>query len=430
LANRFISGSIEKSILRKALRTPTIKRIDGDSLSTEISNKYVLRNIGRSPIWGKLIPLPWQLWPAEARLLLALMVFWSIAGLCILGSASWWVATREMGEGSYFIKRQLMWLFTSWTIAWLAISINLRRWLRISKVCLLICLLLVGATLVFGSNINGASRWLILGPIRLQPSELVKPFLILQAANLFAQWKRIKNGQKLLELSIFGTLILLILKQPNLSTAALIGILIWMIALSAGVSFKNLSLAALSGVGLGVFSITRHEYQLLRVTSFLNPWEDPHGNGYQLIQSLLAIGSGGWFGEGYGLSTQKLLYLPFLNTDFIFSVYAEEFGFAGSFMLIIFFILIAFLGLRISLRSQNNYSKLISIGCSTMLIGQSIMHLAVTSGSMPTTGLPLPFISYGGNSLLSSFLIGGLLLRCSLESSGLIGRLKIKKKLN
>ena len=99
-------------------------------------------------------------------------------------------------------------------------------------------------------------------------------------------------------------------------------------------------------------------------------------------------------------------------------------------MLIIFFILIAFLGLRISLRSQNNYSKLISIGCSTMLIGQSIMHLAVTSGSMPTTGLPLPFISYGGNSLLSSFLIGGLLLRCSLESSGLVGGLKIKKKLN
>ena len=189
-------------------------------------------------------------------------------------------------------------------------------------------------------------------------------------------------------------------------------------------------LAALSGVGPGIFSITRHEYQLLRVTSFLNPWEDPHGNGYQLIQSLLAIGSGGWFGEGYGLSTQKLLYLPFLNTDFIFSVYAEEFGFAGSFMLIIFFILIAFLGLRISLRSQNNYSKLISIGCSTMLIGQSIMHLAVTSGSMPTTGLPLPFISYGGNSLLSSFLIGGLLLRCSLESSGLVGGLKIKKKLN
>jgi len=375
------------------------------------------------------MPLPWEAWPSEARLLLALMVLWSIAGLFILGSASWWVASKEMGDGSYFIKRQLIWLIASWTIAWLAISINLRKWLKISKLCLISCLILVGATLIFGNNINGASRWLVIGPIMIQPSELVKPFLILQSAHIFAQWERVRNGQKLMELSIFGLLIILILKQPNLSTAALLGCLIWMIALSAGINFKNLFSAAFIGIALGTYSITRHEYQLRRVTSFLNPWEDPQGNGYQLIQSLLAIGSGGIFGEGYGLSTQKLLYLPFLNTDFIFAVFAEEFGFVGSFMLITFLILIAFLGLRISLSSRNNYTKLIAIGCSIMLIGQSILHLAVTSGSMPTTGLPLPFISYGGNSLLSSFLIGGLLLRCALESTGLIGGLKVRKKL-
>ncbi len=375
------------------------------------------------------MPLQWSQWPSEARLLLALMLLWSLAGLFILGSASWWVASKEMGDGSYFIKRQLIWLVASWSITWLAISINLRKWLKISKFCLISCLLLVGATLIFGNTINGASRWLVIGPIMIQPSELVKPFLILQSAHIFAQWERIKNGQKLMELSIFGLLIILILKQPNLSTAALLGSLIWMIALSAGINFKNLFSAAFIGFSLGAYSIIRHEYQLRRVTSFLNPWEDPQGNGYQLIQSLLAIGSGGLFGEGYGLSTQKLLYLPFLNTDFIFAVFAEEFGFAGSFMFISFLILISFLGLRISLRSRNNYTKLIAIGCSIMLIGQSILHLAVTSGSMPTTGLPLPFISYGGNSLLSSFLIGGLLLRCALESTGLIGSLKFKKKL-
>ncbi len=375
------------------------------------------------------MPLPWEEWPSEARLLLAFMVLWSITGLFILGSASWWVASKEMGDGSYFIKRQFMWLTASWTIAWLAVSINLRKWLKISKLCLISCLILVAATLVFGSTINGASRWLVIGPIMIQPSELVKPFLILQSAHIFAQWERIRSSQRLMELSIFGLLILLILKQPNLSTAALLGSLIWMIALSAGINFKNLFSSAFLGFALGAYSITRHEYQFRRVTSFMNPWDDPQGNGYQLIQSLLAIGSGGLFGEGYGLSTQKLLYLPFLNTDFIFAVFAEEFGFIGSFMFITFLILIAFLGLRISLRSRNNYTKLIASGCSIMLIGQSILHLAVTSGSIPTTGLPLPFISYGGNSLISSFLIGGLLLRCALESTGLIGGLKVKKKL-
>ncbi|WP_420063755.1 FtsW/RodA/SpoVE family cell cycle protein [Prochlorococcus marinus] len=411
------------------MSSPSIKRISRKRVSPKISKVYSTRNIERNQLWERFIPLPWELWPSEAKLLLALIFVWSIAGLLILGSASWWEASKEMGDGSYFIKKQLLWLLASWTIAWLAISINLRRWLRISKAGLIICIVLVGSTLLFGNTINGASRWLILGPILIQPSEIVKPFVILQSANIFAQWKRIKNGQKLLELSLLGMLILLILKQPNLSTAALIGMLIWMMALSSGISFKSLISASLLGGSLGIWSITRYQYQLLRVTSFLNPWQDPEGNGYQLIQSLMAIGSGGLFGEGYGLSTQKLLYLPFLSTDFIFSVFAEEFGFVGSIMLISFFVLIAFLGLRISLRSRNNYSKLIAIGCSTMLIGQSILHLAVTAGAMPTTGLPLPFVSYGGNSLLSSFLVGGILLRCALESTGLIGGLKIKKEL-
>ncbi len=411
------------------MRSQNIKAIKGSNILVKTSPKLALRNVDKQSTWERLLPLPWALWPSEARLLLALVGFWSIAGLFILGSASWWVANKEMGDGSYFIKRQLIWLLTSWSIAWLTMSISLKKWLKLSKPCLLLCLLLVGATLIFGNTINGSSRWLIMGPIRLQPSELVKPFIILQAANLFAQWKRIEKDQKLFWLTSFGILILLILKQPNLSTAALIGILLWLMGFASGIRLKPLFSTAFLGATMGSASILINEYQKLRVISFLNPWADPEGNGYQLIQSLLAIGSGGWFGEGYGLSTQKLLYLPFLSTDFIFSVFAEEFGFVGSLMLILFFILFAFIGLRISLRCRNNYSKLIATGCSILLIGQAIMHLAVTSGSMPTTGLPLPMISYGGNSLLSSLMIGGLLIRCALESTGLIGGLEIKKKL-
>ncbi len=410
------------------MRSPYLKNDNPKLQWQEGSYAKPIENINLKQRFNNLLPLPWELWPSEARLLLSLILFWSVFGLFILGSASWWVATKDMGDGAFFLKKQITWLITSWIFSWLVISINLRKWLKVSRICLLILLLLIGSTLIFGSNINGSSRWLILGPIRIQPSELIKPFVILQAANLFAQWKRITNSRKLFQITLFGVLITLILMQPNLSTASLIGILLWMIALSSGIRFRYLFSFALLGITLGGLSIYNYKYQLMRVTSFLNPWEDPHGNGYQLIQSLLAIGSGGMFGEGYGLSTQKLLYLPFISTDFIFAIFAEEFGFVGSLMLILFLALVAFVGLRISLRCRNNYSKLIAIGCSILLVGQSIMHIAVASGSMPTTGLPLPMISYGGNSLLSSLTICGLLVRCSLESTGLIGGLKVKKK--
>ncbi len=376
--------------------------------------------VKKPAFWQRLLPLPWELWPTEARLLLTLIGFWSIAGLVILGSASWWVASREMGDGAYYIKRQLIWLTASWTLFYLVISTHLKNWLRIAGPIVLLGGFLVGATLLIGSTVNGASRWLILGPLQIQPSELIKPFVILQAANLFAHWKRITSDQRIFWLGIFLTLILLILKQPNLSTAALTGILLWLIALGAGVRLSSLLITAITGGLLGAASILINEYQRLRVISFLDPWQDPQGNGYQLIQSLLAIGSGGWFGEGFGLSTQKLQYLPIQSTDFIYAVFAEEFGFIGSLLVLIFLMLFSFLGLRVALRCKGNQSKLVAIGCTTLLVGQSFLNIGVASGVMPTTGLPLPMVSYGGNSLLSSLVTAGLLIRCSLESTGVL----------
>ena len=378
---------------------------------------------GREPrnVLQRTLPLDWSLWPAEARLLLSLTAIWSLAGLLVLGSASWWVAAREMGEGAYYLKRQLIWMLASWGLLAAAISTDLRRWMKWAGPAVWIGCLLVAATLVFGSTVNGASRWLVIGPVQIQPSELVKPFVVLQAANLFAHWKRSAIDQKLLWLGSFATLILLILKQPNLSTAALTGLLLWLMAFSAGLRLRTLFGTALAGASLGITSILINEYQRLRVISFVDPWKDPQGDGYQLVQSLLAIGSGGVFGQGFGLSTQKLQYLPIQSTDFIFAVYAEEFGFIGSVMLLVFLMLMAFLGLRVALRCRSNTARLIAIGCTTLLIGQSLMNLAVASGSMPTTGLPLPMVSYGGNSLLSSLLVAGLLIRCSLESTSLVG---------
>lgn len=368
---------------------------------------------------GKLLPVAWSQWPAEARLLLGMVALWCLLGLVVLGSASWWVAAREMGDPSYYLKRQALWLLASWGLLYLGVRVNLRRWLRLAGPALLVGAVLVALTLVVGTTVNGASRWLVLGPIQLQPTELIKPFLVLQGAALFSHWSRIAHDQKLIWLGVFALTLGLILKQPNLSTAALCGILLWLMALASGLPLWAMFGSAGLGLAVAGGSIAINTYQRIRVTSFLDPWKDAQGDGYQLVQSLLAIGSGGLWGEGYGLSTQKLQYLPIQSTDFIFAVFAEEFGYVGSVVLLLFLLLFGFVGLRVALSCRSNQQRLVAIGCTALLVGQSILNIAVASGAMPTTGLPLPMISYGGNSLLSSLLTAGLLIRCSLEAAGL-----------
>jgi len=348
-----------------------------------------------------------------------LLALWSLLGLLVLTSASWWAAEREMGDAAFYIKRQAIWLVASWGLFWLAIRTGMRRWLHSAAPALVVGGLLVAATLVIGSTVNGASRWLVIGPIQLQPTELVKPFVVLQGAVLFSHWRRIGLDQKLLWIGIFGALILLVLKQPNLSTAGLLGLLLWLMAMAGGLPMALLLGAGGAGGLLGTASILLNDYQRLRVTSFLDPWKDDQGSGYQLVQSLLAIGSGGVLGEGFGLSTQKLQYLPIQTTDFIFAVFAEEFGYVGSLMLLLFLMLFGLVGLRVAVSCRSNQHRLVAIGATILLVGQSIMNIAVASGAMPTTGLPLPMISYGGNSLLASLLVAGLLVRCALESRGL-----------
>jgi len=405
--------------------TPPITRLNGSCLCNALARPAALPSRRRSTpapppqARGSWLPLQWHNWPNEARLLLGLVALWSVVGLLVLTSASWWVAEREMGDGAFYLKRQLIWMVASWGLLWLGIRCSLRRWLQLAPTALLVGCVLVAATLVMGSTVNGASRWLVVGPIQLQPSELVKPFVVLQGAALFSQWKRANSDQRLLWLGVFAGLILLILKQPNLSTAALTGLLLWLMALAAGVSLPLLLGAAAGGGLLGGASIAINEYQRLRVISFLDPWKDAQGNGYQLVQSLLAIGSGGIWGEGYGLSTQKLQYLPIQSTDFIFAVFAEEFGYVGSLVLLLFLLLFGYVGLRVALSCRGNQQRLVAMGCTILLVGQSILNIAVASGAMPTTGLPLPLISYGGNSLMASLLVAGLLIRCSLEAAGL-----------
>ena len=424
LANGNFNVSIEYRLNLQLEESPIFSKYLKKGL---IEDAYKL-HLEKHPKNNPLMPLPWELWPYEGKILMILIGIWILFGIFILGSASSWVASKEMGEWTYYLKRQIIWYVPSITLSFFIFRTNIRDLLKISRLILYLLILLVVLTIIFGTPINGSSRWLILGPLQLQPSELIKPFVILESANLFAHWNLVNKEKKYLSIMTFGLLIFLIMLQPNLSTAGLTGILLWVMGLCGGVRLRSLTLIASFGILSGYLSILKNEYQRIRVTSFLDPWKDSEGVGYQLVQSLLAIGSGGLFGKGFGLSMQKLQYLPIQSTDFIFAIFAEEFGLLGSILLLLFLSFFSYICLRIAIKCRNNYTKLVAIGCGTLLIGQSLMHIAVTTGSMPTTGLPFPFVSYGGNSLLASTFTASLLLRCSLESTGLIGLINTRKK--
>ncbi|MDZ8133993.1 MAG: FtsW/RodA/SpoVE family cell cycle protein [Nostoc sp. DedQUE04] len=358
-------------------------------------------------------------WALEARFLRWLTLIWLFVGLIMLFSASYPVADARQNDGLYYFKRQLLWVLVSLIGFNIIVNSPLQKILGLSHWFLLLFLGLIFVTLIpgLGRKAFDAARWIAIGPIPIQPSELIKPFLVLQSARLFGQWERISWRVRFAWLGVFGLVLLGILAQPNLSTTALCGMTIWLIALAAGLPYKYLGGTAIGGVMLALLSISIKEYQRKRVMSFLNPWADATGDGYQLVQSLLAVGSGKTWGAGYGLSQQKLFYLPIQDTDFIFAVFAEEFGFVGSMVLLVLLATFATLGLVVALKAKNIVHRLVAIGVTTLMVGQSLLHIGVATGSLPTTGLPLPMFSYGGNSMIASLIAAGLLIRVARESN-------------
>jgi cell division protein FtsW len=361
-----------------------------------------------------------QDWAIEARWLRWLTFLWLMVGLAVMFSASYPVADSELKDGLYYFRLQLVWIVIGMVGFNLLVHSPLRYVVGIAHIFLLVFLGCILVTLLpgVGTTVNGATRWLFVGPFPIQPSELLKPFLVLQSARIFGQWFRLSWATRLVWLGIFGLVVLGILLQPNLSTAALCGILLWLVALAAGLPYSQLGGTALAGFGLAVLSVSIRDYQRRRIMSFLNPWSDPTGDGYQLIQSLLAVGSGGPGGVGYGMSQQKLFYLPIQDTDFIFAVFAEEFGLIGSLLLLFLLIVYATLALRVAMKARNPVYRLVAIGMMVLLVGQSLLNIGVATGMLPTTGLPLPFISYGGSSMIASLASAALLIRVARESSG------------
>ncbi|MCA2721016.1 MAG: FtsW/RodA/SpoVE family cell cycle protein [Microcystis sp. M048S1] len=373
-------------------------------------------------MWQYIIPIfdpDVKNWSAEARLLRWMTFLWLLVGLVVLFSASYALADSRFDNGLYYFIRQLIWLWIGLIGFNFLVRLPIEKLLKIAPWMILLVLGLILITLIpgLGTNINGATRWIKIGPILLQPSEFMKPFLVLQGAAVFGGWPRLNVNQRLTWIAIFGLILAGILLQPNLSTTALCGITLWLIALASGLPLSYMTSTALLGLTMAVVSVTFREYQRKRILSFLNPWQDPRGDGYQLVQSLLAIGSGGTTGSGYGLSQQKLFYLPFPDTDFIFAVFGEEFGFIGGILLLIMLFLYATLALIVAVKCRHRIKKLVAIGAMVILIGQSLLNIGVATGSLPTTGLPFPLFSYGGSSSLASLFLAALLIRVAREEN-------------
>ena len=371
-------------------------------------------------MWQYIIPIfdpDVKNWSAEARLLRWMTFLWLLVGLVVLFSASYALADSRFDNGLYYFIRQLIWLWVGLIGFNFLVRLPIEKLLKIAPWMILLVLGLILITLIpgLGTNINGATRWIKIGPILLQPSEFMKPFLVLQGAAVFGGWPRLNVNQRLTWIAIFGLILAGILLQPNLSTTALCGITLWLIALASGLPLSYMTSTALLGLTMAVVSVTFREYQRKRILSFLDPWQDPRGDGYQLVQSLLAIGSGGTTGSGYGLSQQKLFYLPFPDTDFIFAVFGEEFGFIGGILLLIMLFLYATLALIVAVKCRHRIKKLVAIGAMVILIGQSLLNIGVATGSLPTTGLPFPLFSYGGSSSLASLFLAALLIRVARE---------------
>ena len=356
-------------------------------------------------------------WAFEARLLRWLTFLWLCIGLVAMFSASYPVADLRQGDGFYFVKRQLIWIVIGLFFFNVIVRSPLKSLNKLSGWLLFLFWGLIILTLVpgFGVEVNGATRWIAFGPIRIQPSELAKPFLILQAAQVFGRWRKLMWHVRWQWLGVFAGILGCILIQPNLSTTALCGLTLWFIAVAAGLSWFQLGSTAGVGLATAIASISVHEYQRRRLMFFLDPFKDARGDGYQLVQSLLAISSGGIWGEGFGLSQQKLFYLPFQDTDFIFAIFAEEFGLAGCICFLLLLLTYASLGTYVALRCKHLDRRLIAIGVTFMLVGQSLLNIGVTTGVLPTTGLPLPLFSYGGSSVISSLISAALLIRVARE---------------
>ena len=342
-------------------------------------------------------------------------------GLVMVFSASYYYAQHYSGanyDSFYYLKKQIMYLAIGYPVMLLISLIDFRIIERLRSLFLAVSLLLLVAVLLWGKDLNGGKRWLVIAGISIQPSELAKFGLMIFMCSYMA---RHRNEMNTFRFGMFPMLIAigvvagLVMLQPNMSMAVIICFIGVVLLFLGGCDIKQL--LVLGALGIVAFFVLAFaaDYRVSRLTSFSNPENDPQGTGYQLLQSYYAIGSGGLFGKGLNNSYQKLLYMTYGESDFIFAILCEEFGFIGGAIVILLYAWIVFRGLVISLRCKNRFGSLLAAGISIVFGFQVFVNIGVVTGLLPTTGQALPFISAGGTSLLVFLAAMGLLLSISRD---------------
>ena len=352
--------------------------------------------------------------------LLAAALSLTALGLAMVFSASNILAQAHYQDAGYFFKRQFFHVLLGLAILWAASRIDYRKY-NTPWVWAILGLVLVGLILVLvvGVKVRGSARWLRLGPLTLQPSEFAKIALI-----VFLAYSLAKKQEKmkaftigfLPHMAVAGAFLGLILLEPDFGTTATLGIIVVILLFVGGTKLTYISLTALLGVVLGTLMVLRDPKKWARVAAFWDPWKYPQDWGYQLKQSLLAIGSGGVVGMGPGQSRAKLFYLPDAHTDFVFSILSEEWGFMGVCLVMLLFALLIYRGFKATLRAPDPFGTYLGLGLTLLLGLQAVINLGVVSGTLPTKGLSLPFFSYGGSSMLVSLLAVGILLNISSQA--------------
>ncbi len=354
---------------------------------------------------------PW-LWGSAAALILL--------GLMMVLNTTYFMGLEKHGNPFYFFERQLINLAAGLAVMTLAAQLSLRG-LRDLALPLMAVAVIVSIAVWFpglGIVRGGARRWLRIGPVLIEPSETLKIATVFFLARYLSRYQDKLNTPKFLlaPFAVIGMLAAMLLKQPDFGAAVMLTLLLFTMLFAAGAALKHLGIAGAAAL-LGLAVQAGHRaYRMRRLSAFLNPWQTARGSGFQLIQSFIAFGAGGGWGVGLGASRQKMFYLPQAHNDFVFAVIGEEFGVAGAMVVIALFSVILIRGMRVARGQSDPFGSLLALGLTALISLQAFVNMAVVTGLVPTKGLPLPFLSYGGTSMVVSLAAIGVLMALGRRS--------------
>ena len=351
-------------------------------------------------------PDPWLWLPAAVLLLL---------GLLMVLNTTYFLGIEKKGDAFHFFKLHLAHIAAGLVILILLSQFSLAGLRRIVMPLFVVSVVMLALLYVPGLGVmkGGARRWLKLGPVVAEPSELVKFALVFFLAEFLSKRqeriREFKHGPLAVFL-IVGPIALMILKQPDFGSTVMIALILFAMLWAAGARWQHLAAAGSGAVGLLVFQAAAKSYRMKRLTTFLDPWSVARGAGFQLVQSFIALGEGGKWGVGLGAGRQKMFYLPEAHTDFVFAVVGEEFGLIGAAVVVALFGVILFRGMRIAHDEPDPFASLLAVGLTALLSIQALINISVVIGLIPTKGLPLPLVSYGGTSIIIAMAALGALL--------------------